>query len=169
MNFPEKYKNTVCCIKCRKLGVEYTGKTKFRYCKTCKSHVYIYNEIPVQKDPKSAKTLFSITVIFVFFFLASQNSPPSVTFFMTIATGLLFTWAFKNEKKRIRKIEAIMKEHLENNFILSEEDENIVDKEIKESIDFENWKSEYLKGDPVRKFFSDEQIAETFANQASKD
>ena len=88
---------------------------------------------------------------------------------MTIATGLLFTWAFKNEKKRIRKIEAIMKEHLENNFILSEEDENIVDKEIKESIDFENWKSEYLKGDSVRKFFSDEQIAETFANQASKD
>ena len=62
-----------------------------------------------------------------------------------------------------------MKEHLENNFILQKEDENIVEKEINESIDFEHWKAEYLAGDPVRKFFSDEQIAETFAKQVSKD
>ena len=31
--------------------------------------------------------------------------------------------------------------------------ENIVEKENKESIDFESWKAEYLAGDPVRKFF----------------
>ena len=57
MKFPEEYKNTVCCIKCRKLGIEYTGKNHFRYCKECNSHVYIYNEIPIQKDPESAKKL----------------------------------------------------------------------------------------------------------------
>ena len=62
-----------------------------------------------------------------------------------------------------------MKEHLENNFILSKENENIVEKENKERIDFESWKAEYLAGDPVRKFFSDEQIAETFTKQVSKD
>ena len=55
MNFPENYKNAVCCIKCRKLGIKYYNKKGFRYCKTCKSHVYIYNEIPFQKDPKRAK------------------------------------------------------------------------------------------------------------------
>ena len=55
------------------------------------------------------------------------------------------------------------------NFSLVTKEKQWVDKEIKESIDFENWKSEYLKGDPVRKFFSDEQIAETFAKQVSKD
>ena len=169
MNLPEKYKNTVCCVKCRKLGVEYTGKTNFRYCKTCKSHVYIYNEIPVQKNPKSVKMLSVSAAVFVFFFLTSQNSPPSVTFFTTVATALFFLWVFKIEKNRIRKIETIMKEHLENNFILSKENENIVEKENKESIDFESWKTEYLAGDPVRKFFSDEQIAETFTKQVSKD
>ena len=45
----------------------------------------------------------------------------------------------------------------------------ILQREINESIDFERWKVEYLAGDPVLKFFSDEQIAETFAKQVSKD
>ena len=88
---------------------------------------------------------------------------------MTSAVGLLFTFLIKNEKKRIKKIEAIMKEHLENNLILSNDNEDIEEKEINKSIDFESWKSEYLKGDPVRKFFSDEQIAQTFVKQVSKD
>ncbi len=167
--FPEEYKNTVCCIKCRKLGIEYTGKNQFRYCKECNSHVYIYSEIPIQKDPKSAKKLCIGVVIFTLIFLLSQGTSSSVTFFTTMIVGFLFICMFKIEKNRIRKIENIMKEHLENNFILQKEDENIVEKEINESIDFEHWKAEYLAGDPVRKFFSDEQIAETFAKQVSKD
>ena len=169
MNFPEKYKNTVCCIKCRKLGGQYYSSGGFNYCNSCKSHVYVYNELPVQKDPQYAKMLCTMTVVFTFFFLSLQNTPFSVTFFMTSAVGLLFTFLIKNEKKRIKKIEAIMKEHLENNLILSNDNEDIEEKEINKSIDFENWKSEYLKGDPVRKFFSDEQIAQTFVKQVSKD
>ena len=169
MKFPEEYKNTVCCIKCRKLGIEYTGKNHFRYCKECNSHVYIYNEIPIQKDPESAKKLFLGAVIVTLIFLLSQGISTSVTFFTTIFVAFFFICAFKIEKNRIRKIENIMKEHLENNFTVPKKDENIVEKEINESIDFERWKVEYLAGDPVRKFFNDEQIAETFAKQVSKD
>ena len=169
MNFPENYKNTVCCIKCRKLGIEYYNKKGFRYCKTCKSHVYIYNEIPVQKDPKGAKAYLACGVAVVFVMLAFEKSSPAALLFVPLAAGLFFAWTFKIEKNKIMKIETIMKEHLQNNFVLSKEDENIVEKEFNKWSDFENWKSDYLAGDPVRKFFSDEQIYETFEKQASKD
>ena len=95
----------------QKIRIEYTGKNKFRYCKECNSHVYIYNEIPIQKDPESAKKLCLGTVIVTLIFLLSQGISTSVTFFTTIFVAFFFICAFKIEKNRIRKIENIMKEH----------------------------------------------------------
>ena len=101
MKFPEEYKNTVCCIKCRKLGIEYTGKNKFRYCKECNSHVYIYNEIPIQKDPESAKKLCLGAVIVTLIFLLSQGISTSVTFFTTI-----FVAFFSSVRLKLKKTES---------------------------------------------------------------
>ena len=46
MEIPESYKNTTCCINCRKLDVAYnlknTNNRNSRYCQKCNKHVYVY-------------------------------------------------------------------------------------------------------------------------------
>ena len=127
MKFPEEYKNTVCCIKCRKLGIEYTGKINSGTVKNV-TVMFIFTMKSQFKRIPNLQKLCLGSVIVTLIFLLSQGISASVTFFTTIFVAFFFICAFKIEKNRIRKIENIMKEHLENNFTVPKEDENIAER-----------------------------------------
>ena len=164
MDIPESYKNTTCCINCRKLDVVYAQNAPNDYvtrnCRECNKHVYIYNEMPI-RNSKSVVQQLVVSVAVIIGIL--RNEEPDIIFFASAIVIIFFFWLYSHESDKIKSIESIMKEHLEKDFIVS--NKNVIEEENNEEAAFEAWKSEYLAKDLARKYLSDKDIMETYLNQ----
>ena len=167
MEIPESYKNTTCCINCRKLDVAYnlknTNNRNSRYCKKCNKHIYVYNDMPIA-NPRKFILYIVIGVIPILGMM--WNEEPETIFSYAVVIFLFFGWLFRHEKDKINAIEIIMKEHLEKDFIVS--NKNVIEDEVNEEMTFEDWKTEYFSKDPARKYMGEKEIMEVYLKQKPK-
>ena len=117
---PEDLKNAVCCLKCRKVGVDAVRKKmpglpkKYERCKTCNSHAYRYSHI------STSPIIFVIlTVILIWLMPVSEDgSRPIVVIGILISIMCVVYLDNASRKKKIRRL---LEDHMRKDILDGEQ------------------------------------------------
>ena len=190
MKIPERLKYLPCCLKCGKVDVDYKIQTKqgfkLKTCRVCNSYVYLYKDFKINKDPERSKGLLFLATVGIFFYAVALGQSTEFIFWAVFLGGLYFYFTYNHQKKTIKSVENLLMDYASLNPLklygqVNSDDSSLkllhageeyepevddihisFDPERQAEDDFFKWRADYLAGDPIRKHFSDAQIAETY-------
>ena len=117
---PEDLKNAVCCLKCRKVGVDAVRKKipglskKYDRCQICKSYAYRYSEII-----RSPIIFVILTVMLIWVMPVSENgSRPIVVIGILIS---IMCGVYLNNAMKRKKIRRLLEDHMRKNILDGEQ------------------------------------------------
>jgi len=117
---PEDLKNAVCCLKCRKVGVDAVRKKipglskKYDRCQICKSYAYRYSEII-----RSPIIFVILTVMLIWVMPVSENgSRPIVVIGILIS---IMCGVYLNNARKRKKIRRLLEDHMRKNILDGEQ------------------------------------------------